>query len=51
MLSFIPPDGKFKLVEYQAAVGTRMQMPLSLKAGMAVEDNGGGSPTSGHEPL
>lgn len=43
VLSFIPPDGKFKLLEYQAMVGTRIPLPLSLKAGLSVEDNGGKS--------
>lgn len=39
VLSFIPPDGKFKLLEYEAA--TTPQLPISLKASVKVEDTGG----------
>ncbi|CAD6591025.1 MAG: hypothetical protein TREMPRED_005960 [Tremellales sp. Tagirdzhanova-0007] len=41
ILSFIPPDGKFKLLEYQAKAGSSLAKPLSLKAGMSVDENGG----------
>ncbi|OCF36507.1 AP-3 complex subunit mu [Kwoniella heveanensis BCC8398] len=42
VLSFIPPDGKFRLLEYQAVAGTsKNQVPIALKAGMAIETNGG----------
>lgn len=41
MLSFIPPDGKFKLLEYEAQ-GTRpIQIPINLKASVKVEEHGG----------
>lgn len=39
VLSFIPPDGKFKLLEYEAA--TSPKMPFVLKAGMQLDDAGG----------
>ena len=38
-LSFIPPDGRFSLLEYEAPAVT--QLPLSIKAGMSIEGNGG----------
>jgi len=38
-LSFIPPDGRFSLLEYEAPPVA--QLPLSIKAGMTMEDNGG----------
>ncbi|KAK8869688.1 hypothetical protein IAR55_000256 [Kwoniella newhampshirensis] len=42
VLSFIPPDGKFKLLEYQAVAGSsKNQVPVALKASLAVEENGG----------
>ncbi|WVQ78401.1 hypothetical protein IAT38_000487 [Cryptococcus sp. DSM 104549] len=42
VLSFIPPDGKFRLLEYQIAAGSsKNQLPIQLKAGMVVEDHGG----------
>ncbi|KAI9637856.1 adaptor complex subunit medium chain 3 [Dioszegia hungarica] len=42
VLSFIPPDGKFRLLEYQTdtSIG-RAQLPLQLKASMSIEDYGG----------
>ncbi|WWD16046.1 hypothetical protein CI109_100471 [Kwoniella shandongensis] len=42
VLSFIPPDGKFRLLEYQAVAGSsKSQIPISLKANLVVEENGG----------
>lgn len=44
MLSFVPPDGKFKLFEFQGArpaTGQNRLLPLALKAGLIVEENGG----------
>lgn len=38
VLSFIPPDGKFKLLEYEAPAA---QVPLSLKARMTTDATGG----------
>ena len=47
VLSFIPPDGEFKLLDYQVAVpkGTArpIGLPLNLKAKMAIEVGGGRS--------
>jgi len=47
LLSFIPPDGEFKLLDYQVAVpkGTArpIGLPLNLKAKMAIEVGGGRS--------
>ncbi|KAG6332264.1 hypothetical protein ID866_6828 [Astraeus odoratus] len=45
-LSFIPPDGKFVLAEYQYAspqsgVVSNLPLPLSLKSNIAVNDSGG----------
>jgi hypothetical protein len=40
-LSFIPPDGRFKLLDY--AAGPVSQLPVSLKAKLSVDDNGGES--------
>ncbi|RXK35486.1 AP-3 complex subunit mu [Tremella mesenterica] len=42
VLSFIPPDGKFKLLEYQAADLTKGQLPFLLSPSMTLEENGGG---------
>ncbi|KLT39843.1 clathrin adaptor, mu subunit [Cutaneotrichosporon oleaginosum] len=39
VLSFIPPDGKFKLLEYEAA--SVPKLPFLLKAGMQVDETGG----------
>lgn len=39
VLSFIPPDGKFKLLEYETA--TSPKMPFTLKAGLQIDDAGG----------
>ncbi|WWD10014.1 hypothetical protein V865_008147 [Kwoniella europaea PYCC6329] len=45
ILSFIPPDGKFRLLEYQAVPTTtgtvKNQLPLGVKANMVIEPNGG----------
>lgn len=41
-LSFIPPDGRFKLLGYDG--GSVTALPLHLKAQMSVDDNGGMSP-------
>jgi hypothetical protein len=45
VLSFIPPDGEFKLLDYQVAVpaGTLrpIGLPLNLKAKMSTEVGGG----------
>ena len=45
VLSFIPPDGEFKLLDYQVAApkGTArpIGLPLNLKAKMAIEVGGG----------
>ncbi|WWC69284.1 uncharacterized protein I206_103222 [Kwoniella pini CBS 10737] len=42
ILSFIPPDGKFILLEYQAVASTsKTQIPLGVKANLVVEPNGG----------
>ncbi|WOO77123.1 AP-3 complex subunit mu-1 [Vanrija pseudolonga] len=40
VLSFIPPDGKFKLVEYNSRAPVK-QLPVGLKAKLTTEDNGG----------
>ncbi|GMK59576.1 hypothetical protein CspeluHIS016_0801820 [Cutaneotrichosporon spelunceum] len=39
VLSFIPPDGKFKLLEYEAA--SVPKLPFLLKAGMQLDETGG----------
>lgn len=39
VLSFIPPDGKFRLLEYQVAGSS--QVPISLRPRVKVEDYGG----------
>jgi hypothetical protein len=45
VLSFIPPDGEFKLLDYQVAVPTGtlrpIALPLNLKAKMSTEVGGG----------
>jgi hypothetical protein len=45
VLSFIPPDGEFKLLDYQVAVPTGtlrpIGLPLNLKAKMSTEVGGG----------
>jgi hypothetical protein len=45
VLSFIPPDGEFKLMEYQVAKPTGMirpiALPLKLTAKMSVRPGGG----------
>jgi hypothetical protein len=43
VLSFIPPDGKFRLLDYEAS-SSKAQLPLQLKAGMTIEENGGQLP-------
>ncbi|KAL7424168.1 hypothetical protein Q5752_001754 [Cryptotrichosporon argae] len=40
ILSFIPPDGRFKLLEYETAPAPR-QLPFSLKATRSSDGNGG----------
>jgi hypothetical protein len=42
ILSFVPPDGKFKLFEFQGAPQSR-SLPLALKPGLVIEENGGES--------
>ncbi|ODN98475.1 AP-3 complex subunit mu [Cryptococcus wingfieldii CBS 7118] len=43
VLSFIPPDGKFRLLEYEASASTaKNQLPISLKAAMATESHSAG---------
>ena len=44
ILSFVPPDGKFKLFEFQGAASQSRSLPLALKTGLVVEDNGGEQP-------
>lgn len=39
VLSFIPPDGKFKLLDYETS--TTPKLPFLLKAGMQIDDTGG----------
>jgi hypothetical protein len=45
ILSFIPPDGDFKLLDYHVAVPTGtikpIGLPLNLKAKMVCEAGGG----------
>ena len=45
VLSFIPPDGEFKLLEYEVATPTGalrpIGLPLNLKAKMSTEVGGG----------
>ncbi|ORX40010.1 putative adaptor complex subunit medium chain 3 [Kockovaella imperatae] len=41
VLSFIPPDGRFKLLEFQVPP-MRVQLPLQLVPKMSIEENGGG---------
>jgi hypothetical protein len=41
VLSFIPPDGKFRLLEYQVAGSS--QVPISLRPQVKVEEHGGAS--------
>jgi AP-3 complex subunit mu len=43
LISFIPPDGHFKLLEYQAAkpASGKLSIPLSLKPVMTLGDHGG----------
>ena len=38
-LSFIPPDGRFLLLEYEAP--RRTTLPLVVKAGLTLEEGGG----------
>ncbi|WVR05293.1 hypothetical protein IAU60_002306 [Kwoniella sp. DSM 27419] len=57
VLSFIPPDGRFRLLEYQASAGcSKNQLPVSLKANLVVQPNGGKlsltlTPRLSHRPL
>jgi AP-3 complex subunit mu len=37
----VPPDGKFKLFEFQGATSQNRSLPLALKTGLVVEENGG----------
>lgn len=42
VLSFIPPDGKFRLMEYECASdNARISVPIQLKTGLTIEDYGG----------
>lgn len=41
VLSFIPPDGHFRLLEYE--MEGKAQLPLSIRPSVTVEENGGGS--------
>ncbi|KGB79746.2 AP-3 complex subunit mu [Cryptococcus deuterogattii R265] len=42
VLSFIPPDGKFRLLEYESVSDSaRAPVPIQLKAGLTIEDYGG----------
>ncbi|WRT67265.1 uncharacterized protein IL334_004232 [Kwoniella shivajii] len=42
ILSFIPPDGKFKLLEYQSTSTTsKNQVPIGVKGNLVLEPNGG----------
>ncbi|OXG85862.1 AP-3 complex subunit mu [Cryptococcus neoformans Gb118] len=42
VLSFIPPDGKFRLMEYECASdNARTSVPIQLKTGLTIEDYGG----------
>ena len=43
VLSFIPPDGRFQLLDYQTAMPTGQKVPLQLKASMTVDEYGGTS--------
>ena len=40
MLSFIPPDGRFKLLEYESSVPLR-QLPFSLQVQIKQDETGG----------
>lgn len=41
ILSFVPPDGKFKLFEFQGTTSQTRTLPLALKTGLVVAENGG----------
>ena len=45
MLSFVPPDGRFKLFGYEMAEPSgptkRLELPLNLKTKMSLNSNGG----------
>lgn len=42
VLSFIPPDGKFRLLEYESVINNaRTSVPIQLKAGLTIGDYGG----------
>lgn len=41
VLSFIPPDGKFKLMEYEG--GGKTAVPVGVKAGLTQDASGGQS--------
>ncbi|WWC89889.1 uncharacterized protein L201_004818 [Kwoniella dendrophila CBS 6074] len=42
ILSFIPPDGKFRLLEYQSvSSSSKNQIPLGVKANLVIEPNRG----------
>lgn len=38
-LSFIPPDGRFRLLEYETEA--KVQLPLAVEAAITLEENGG----------
>ncbi|KAL4241532.1 adaptor complexes medium subunit family protein [Abortiporus biennis] len=40
-LSFVPPDGRFTLMEYRYAPNTMVAVPVALKANISIEENGG----------
>ena len=41
MLSFIPPDGGFQLLDYQTVVPLNQKPPLHVKADMSLDEYGG----------
>lgn len=41
MLSFVPPDGQFKLMSYRASLSPYQAMPLQIKPQMIPSKNGG----------
>ena len=43
VLSFIPPDGRFQLLDYQTAVPPNQKPPLHVKAAMSTDEYGGES--------
>lgn len=41
VLSFVPPDGQFKLMSYRAALSHYQAMPLQVKPQILASKNGG----------